>query len=313
VLYVVNTDGSDLHVVASPDEVGRGIDQVMWAPGGDALVFGREAALDLPGGRWTCNERAAQLGMYVVSPDGTGLRRLRAPGVSPTTEHPENLWVQGWSPDGLRVLYAVLRWNDGECVNWGAHGDSTTVYTIGRDGSRPAELLRSFTPFLNVFSPNGDVIARSSLDQACNLVVRGTTTAATRVFNTDSIYGCNNGAGLSFAWLPAGDGVVFSDGLHVGVLNIDTGATRLVRRREPVPADCRRRGNAALCDEQVAGVARDGAYAAMIENPSGGQGGPRLERVALATGKATSISVPAASSPPARPPSVVVDVEAVFQ
>jgi hypothetical protein len=312
VLYVVNSDGSDLHVVAGPGQVGRGIDQVMWAPGGDALLFGREAALDLSGGRWGCNRHPAQLEMYVVSADGTGLRQLRPPGISPSSEHPENLWLQGWSPDGQRILYAVVRWNDGECVNWGAHGDSAAVYTVGRDGSQPAELLRANVPFFNVFSPSGDLLARSSLDAECNLAVRGATATGTRVFKTHSIYGCNDGGGLSFGWLPSGDGVVFSDGLHIGVLNIHTGATRTVRRRRPLPTDCRARNNAGVCEEEVAAISPDGADAAVIEDPSGSQGGPRLLRVALATGAATPISVPAASSEPTRPPRYVVDVEVVF-
>jgi TolB protein len=124
VVYVVNTDGSDLRNVTRE----WGLDGTpVWSPGGTSFAF------------------ASGRGIYVMNGDGTGRRRLTASGSSPA-----------WSPDGKRITFTrwrgrTLRASDIYVVNadgsgrrrlashglgpaWSPDGHKL-AFTSGRDGN----------------------------------------------------------------------------------------------------------------------------------------------------------------------------------
>jgi dipeptidyl aminopeptidase/acylaminoacyl peptidase len=172
VLYVVNADGSDLHIVAGPDQVGQGINRVDWSPQGDELAFEREAADENH-----CPIMRSQLGIYVVRSDGTGLYQLPVvpSGLPPTRQHPLTLDLRGWSPDSQHVLYEADTWNAGDCFRADLYLGSSTLYEIGRDGTNLAKILSlsGYGTAEAAFSPNGDSLA--SVDpESCDLLIRST-------------------------------------------------------------------------------------------------------------------------------------------
>jgi len=314
-LYVVNSDGSDLHLVAGPDDVGRGIPSFAWSPAGDALAFAREAEDDLPSGGYTCNTRLSQLNLGLVQPDGGNLRFLSPiPGaLAPTPQHPLNLRVRGWSPDGTKILYRIYRWDDGECVNYPAHLDSTTILQITSDGTGVTQLFQDSAPIGEVsYSPSGDRIARSSYQgsfglRPCDLVIRSIATARTRTLHTHSLENCNNSGGLSFGWLTANK-IVFSDGLRVGLLDLTTGAARTIVQRKHLPRSCQLRGNAAVCEEVVAALSSDGSEAAVIDDPDDLNANPSLRLVGLNDHTTTQVPTPTSTNT-SRPASEVTAID----
>jgi Tol biopolymer transport system component len=267
-LYVVNADGTDLHPVVGPEQVGRGIDHVVWSPQGDELAFQREAANDQPGGNYGCNTSRSQLGIYLVSPDGSGLTQLPVlvGHAAPSLRNPLNLSLREWSYDGNQLLYTIDAWTDGECVNPGAHFDSATLNVIGRNGGAASRIFKTDYPIDEVaFSPDGYRIARSvrSVSGSCSLILRTISSATVRTLATHSV-DCEDG-GLSFGWVPSGQKIVFSNGLHIGVINVNSGAERTVLRRTNLPQDCRIRGNAGVCQEGIADFSSDGSVAAVVD------------------------------------------------
>ena len=113
-LYVVGTDGSGLRDVTSELErrgPGRGpASDPAWSPDGRELAFVRlSAGLGEP--------------IYVVSADGSGLRRL--------TRNPANDADPTWSPDGRKLAFVSDR--DG----------NSEVYVMNADGSGQRSLTRN--------------------------------------------------------------------------------------------------------------------------------------------------------------------------
>lgn len=121
----------------------RGDPQIpVWSPDGKQLVF-----LEKGDNGGTCICRA----LYIVNADGSGLRRLTPPAVSPGDKI-------DWSPDGRTILF---RTHPGEDIA-AASGYSANLYTIHRDGTG----LRQLTHFaaqervdMGSFSPDGKFIA----------------------------------------------------------------------------------------------------------------------------------------------------------
>jgi TolB protein len=111
-----------------------------WSPRGDWIAFSRGDAA------WAVAAGAEREDLYVVHPDGTGLRQLVrdvAPG-------------EDWSPDGKRIAYVALdNVSDKTLVRTVGvdAGDVRDVATAGYDGGFPA------------FSPDGrSVVVQSSPD-----------------------------------------------------------------------------------------------------------------------------------------------------
>jgi Tol biopolymer transport system component len=121
-----------------------------WAPGGRGIVFtrysldfvrsklriyqkgktrsltdGSDPAWSVEG--WIAFDR--EDGIYVIRPDGTGLRHVLPDGSAPD-----------WSPDGHRIVFS---------------GTSESIFTVREDGSGLRRLRRGSQP---AFSPNGHEI-----------------------------------------------------------------------------------------------------------------------------------------------------------
>ena len=116
-LWVVNADGSGLTRLTNP---GYSHHWPAWSRDGTKIVFERHSGFDTEG------EVNPVPNIYVISADGSGLRRLTRTGEA--EDH-----GPAWSPDGTRLAFA-RRENTGRSV-W-----ITNIWVIDADGSAPRML-----------------------------------------------------------------------------------------------------------------------------------------------------------------------------
>jgi Tol biopolymer transport system component len=116
-LGVMNTDGTGFHLATPRRSVSHlGLS---WSPNGRWIVFNR------PGGS----------GLYMVHPDGTGLRHTVLPGRASSP---------GWSPEGTRLIFSMYTAVSGE----------VDLYTAKPDGSDWVRVTD--TPVVDEGVPIGD-------------------------------------------------------------------------------------------------------------------------------------------------------------
>jgi TolB protein len=127
-VFTIRSDGRARAMLTTPPPGTDDYDPA-WSPDGESIVFVRSHAA----------EGVRQSDLFVIRPDGTGLRRL-------TTLAGE---VRGpvWSPDGTQVAF-------GRLVGW--HG---AVAVVEADGSGYRELTTAYGSPLPAWSPNGRSLA----------------------------------------------------------------------------------------------------------------------------------------------------------
>lgn len=124
-LYVVNRDGSGLHVVAP----NAGVDYTpAWSPDGSRIAF--------------TSTRDGYADVWTMKPDGTDLRKL-------TNGNPANAGgtSPAWSPDGARIAYVSTS------------GASSDIWVMNADGSNKRQLTSTAEQDVDpVWSPDGNAI-----------------------------------------------------------------------------------------------------------------------------------------------------------
>jgi len=130
-IYVMNADGSG---VTKLTDSANWSEAPAWSPEGDLIAFLSAA-------------EPTDTGLYVVRPDGTGLRRLTSvpTGTARSYFHAS----PRFSPDGGSLVYQVAR--TGKDVPGGYRGEVKALFVVDVDGSHPRQL----TPWgINADSPD---------------------------------------------------------------------------------------------------------------------------------------------------------------
>ena len=141
-IYSVNADGSDLTQITSSG--GPIHEPLAWAPDGRHILFFVETGALGP------VTHAGDL--FVVSVDGTGVRRINPPGVS--FGRTFSGLAASWSPDGREIAFGGL---DTE-----TRDGSGAVYIVDVESGETTQLSESGNSFSSVgWSPTGEWIAFS--------------------------------------------------------------------------------------------------------------------------------------------------------
>jgi TolB protein len=118
-MFIVNTDGSDLHEVATGDRA-KGCDDGpegdAWSPDGKRIAYAR-----------FCFDSAGQFvqgGIWTAKPDGTDAREITRNRAGSNTEDHR----AGWSPDGKLLAFQRL--------DTSVNPERGAIFTIGIDGKR---------------------------------------------------------------------------------------------------------------------------------------------------------------------------------
>ncbi len=171
-----------------------------WSPNGRLLAFVVE--------RLGRNSRPLPLQLYVIKPNGRGLRRMSPwshrqrwfnetdPGASPS-----------WSPNGRRLVFEL-------------RGNVRIVDTRSRRSTVVTRVGRVRDP---VWSPKGNWIAFERLAgrRVDVYIVRPSGSGLRRLVQTGA-------RETSLTWSPSGRQLAYSDDRGVNILDLSSGATRLV-------------------------------------------------------------------------------------
>jgi TolB protein len=117
-IFIVNADGTGLHQLATP---GLAVGDPSWSPDGSLIVFSTTPIHEWSH-LWAHTNALPHPNIYVVRPDGTGLRQLTADF---------NSGAPSWTTDG-KIFYSDI--NDHEVVN------KSALWLMDADGSNPIRI-----------------------------------------------------------------------------------------------------------------------------------------------------------------------------
>jgi Tol biopolymer transport system component len=187
--WVINANGSGrVRLTYSPHHVD--VSGASWSPSGQLIVFARDP-IDVP---------STSGGIYVVSVDGTGLKRLRPAPNRGAVE----LESPAWSPDGSKIAYMQ-------------NGPAVAIWTMSADGSEPQRVAGpAYGP--PAWSPDSTRIAFTYFSRVSVVNADGTTdrTASDTYIGRD------------LAWSPTGSQVAFAAGAGVAVMSATGGGIKHV-------------------------------------------------------------------------------------
>ena len=132
-LWIANRDGSGLTLLTRPDDpLNVFFQKPAWSPDGQWISFTREVIAHYP----THGHYTASLTIWIVRPDGTGLRKV-TDGNNPT-----------WSPDGQRLAFE-LRPDPNTATD-------SEIWTCDLNGANLQRVTNGIEP---AWSPDGQYIA----------------------------------------------------------------------------------------------------------------------------------------------------------
>jgi len=156
--------------------------------------------------------------IYVMLPDGTGVRRVTV--TETVAGESRGSWVPAWSPDDKQIVFASNR----------DEGGSANLYVVDADGSNLRRLTRhtgfDYTPD---WSPDGERIAfMSTRDGSPDVYVMDSGGSnVTRLTEGEENLCCPD-------WSPDGVRIAFHAAGHIQVMNAD-GGNRLSLGRGGLP------------------------------------------------------------------------------
>jgi Tol biopolymer transport system component len=164
-LWVVNLDTGVLRQITKERDADVVVGVPSWSPaGGDiAFVSSREAAIN-------------DLGIWLVNPDGSNLRRLVSPGVAPV-----------WSEDGRSIYYEVTRTSNAAAQGLFKITEGSRPERVRTDGIRntigSAGTTRYFRRGLVDGLPQHEIVAASPEDGPFRVLARLSASRVATMFD----------------------------------------------------------------------------------------------------------------------------------
>jgi TolB protein len=111
-IFIVNADGTGLHALTTPGLVAG---DPAWSPDGSLIVFSTT-----PLHEWATHGVNPSPDIFVIHPDGTGLRQLTSDGAS---------GAPSWTSDG-KILFSKVNY-DRQPALWLFDADGSNLIRIG--------------------------------------------------------------------------------------------------------------------------------------------------------------------------------------
>ncbi len=153
-IWLVNSDGSDPHVLAGLDVMDAASHLPVFSPDGNQIAFISRRNID---GTPTANPNFVR-NVWIMNADGSNPQDLAGLDVTDTSANFEN---PRWSPDGSQILFSSRRNINGNPTPNVNINDN--VWVVNADGSNPTALagldVAGVNSELAVWSPDGTQIA----------------------------------------------------------------------------------------------------------------------------------------------------------
>ncbi len=159
-VFTMRADGTDVRKVT--DSVGFSGDPA-YSPDGSLIAF--DADRGVPSTDPEPPSALPGLSVWVIRPDGTGLRQITTPPAGRTDTEPR------FSPDGTRLLFT--RFRTGHTLrNGGLQGDQSAIFTVRLDGTGVQRVTAwGYNTGQGDWSPDGTKIAFETA--CCRLAAAG--------------------------------------------------------------------------------------------------------------------------------------------